>query len=391
MRAKWNEPYIIAALVGVLILGALAIVTLSLTLARPQPDQLEPAQTSTTGDSETVEARVVRVIETSQRQVAPGQSQPVQRLELEILSGPLRGQRTEVEHGAMGMTSEDSLYREGDHVLAMVISRPGGGQSLMITDVVRVWSLALLAVAFVALTMLVSGWKGARALAGLAISFVVLMGFVLPQILAGRDPVLVSVIGSFILLAITLYLTQGWTLKTHAALLGVLFSLILTGALASFAVDLARLNGFGSEEAMFLQAAGTSINVRGLLLAGMIVGTLGVLDDVIVGQASTVMELALANPAWGWRELYRRAMNVGHDHIAAMINTLALAYVGAAMPLLLLFQLYPEPWLYTLNRELIAEEVARTLVGSLGLTAAVPITTIIASLLRHSTKRWGQT
>jgi uncharacterized membrane protein len=157
---------------------------------------------------------------------------------------------------------------------------------------------------------------------------------------------------------------------------------MLTGLLASFAVSLARLNGFGSEEAMFLQAAGVSVNLRGLLLAGMIVGTLGVLDDVIVGQASAVTELAEADSTLDWRDLYRRAMNIGHDHIAAMINTLVLAYVGAAMPLLLLFQLYPEPWGLTLNREMIAEEIVRALVGSLGLIAAVPITTFIASLLR---------
>ncbi len=381
MRVRWNTPFVIVALVGVLALGALA--TLALTPARQQPSQVEPTpQTSAAGSSETVEARVVRVIETMQQEVAPGQSQPVQRLELEILSGPLKGQRAEVEHGAMNVTSEDSLYREGDHVLAMAVTQPDGRQFFMVTDVVRIWALALLGVVFIAFTVLVSGWKGARALLGLAISFVVLMGFVLPQILAGRDPVLVSVVGSFVLLAVTLYLTQGWALKTHAALLGVLVSLTLTGMLASFAVGLARLNGFGSEEAMFLQAAGASINLRGLLLAGMIVGSLGVLDDVIVGQASAVMELAAANPALGWRELYLRAMNIGHDHIAATINTLVLAYVGAAMPLLLLFQLYPEPWLYTLNRELIAEEIARALVGSLGLIAAVPITTLIASLLR---------
>jgi uncharacterized membrane protein len=284
----------------------------------------------------------------------------------------------------MSLTSEHTLYHEGDHVLVMVSSRPDGERMLMVTDFVRIGALALLGVVFIGATVLVSGWKGVRALMGLAVSFIILLGFVLPQILAGHDPVLVSVAGSFVLLAITLYLTQGWALKTHAALLGVFFSLLLTGALASFAVGLARLSGFGSEEAMFLQAEGTSVNLRGLLLAGMIVGTLGVLDDVIVGQASAVMELAEANPSLrgAWRELYRRAMNIGHDHIAATINTLALAYVGAAMPLLLLFQLYPEPWGMTFNREMIAEEIVRTLVGSLGLIVAVPITTLIASLLR---------
>ncbi len=384
MRDEWNWRYTVMAAFGILLL--LIIAAAAILLRSPsEANPITPTpQASTASDSQTVEARVVRVIESGAIELAPGKPQTVQRLEIEIVSGPLRGERIEVEHGGMSLTSEYSLYRAGDRVLASVASQPDGDRLVMITDVVRTGALALLGAVFVIFTVLVSGWKGARALVGLAISFIVLLGFVMPQILAGRDPVLVSVAGSFALLAVTLYLTQGWALKTHAALLGVLFSLILTGALASFAVELARLSGFGSEEAMFLQASSVSVNLRGLLLAGMIVGTLGVLDDVIVGQASAVMELAEANPSLrgAWRELYRRAMNIGHDHIAATINTLVLAYVGAAMPLLLLFQIYPEPWGLTLNREMIAEEIVRTLVGSLGLIAAVPITTLIASLLR---------
>ena len=363
------------------VLGVLFVIALILTAFISVEAATQPAKPKAQGDTETIEARVVRVLETTWRETAPGQSQPVQRLELEIVSGPLRGQTTQVEHGAMRIINEDMLYQQGDHVLVMAAARPDGSHFLMITDVVRFWALALLGVVFIVFTVLVSGWKGARALLGLAISFVILMSFVMPQILAGRDPVVVSVAGSFVLLAVTMYLTQGWALKTHAALLGVLCSLILTGVLAVLVVNLARLSGFGSEEAMFLQSGGATINLRGLLLAGMIVGTLGVLDDVIVGQASAVMELTAANPALSWRDLYRRAMNIGHDHIAATVNTLVLAYVGASMPLLLLFQLYPEPWLYTLNRELVAEEIARALVGSMGLIAAVPITTLIASLL----------
>ncbi len=384
MGDEWNWRYTILISLGILILVSMAVIALSLR-PRSQPTSsaaMPTPQAGGAGDSQTVEARVVRVIESGQVELAPGKPQTFQRLELEIVSGPLRGERVEVEHGTMSLTNEYSLYQKGDHVLAMMSARPDGGLVLMISDYVRRGALMFLVVAFVVATVLVSGWKGVRALIGLVVSFVVLLGFVLPQILAGHDPVLVSVAGSFILLAVTLYLTQGWALKTHAALLGVFFSLLLTGALASLAVSLTRLNGFGSEEAMFLQAAGTSVNLRGLLLAGMIVGTLGVLDDVIVGQASAVTELANANPAMDWRELYRRAMNIGHDHIAATVNTLVLAYVGAAMPLLLLFQIYPEPWGLTLNREMIAEEIVRALVGSLGLIAAVPITTAIASLLR---------
>ncbi|MEW5717282.1 MAG: YibE/F family protein [Chloroflexota bacterium] len=378
MREKRDRQVATAVFVVVAFIIALTIVA-QLFLTRPAQVAL---QERAADDAQTVEARVVRVIETGKVEIAPGQTQPFQRLELEIVSGPLRGQRAQVEHGATDLSSEESLFRKDDHVLVAVAARAEGGYAFMITDVVRTGALALLGAIFLGFAVMVSGWKGVRALIGLAVSFVVLLGFVLPQILAGRNPVLVSVIGSLGLLAVTLYLTQGWALKTHAALLGVCITLILTGALAAFAVNLTRLSGFGSEEAMFLQTAGTSVNLRGLLLAGIIVGTLGVLDDVIVGQASAVMELAEANPAWGWRELYQRAMNIGQDHIAATINTLVLAYVGAAMPVLLLFQLYPEPWMQTLNREMIAEEVVRTLVGSLGLIAAVPITTLIASVLR---------
>ena len=378
MREKRDRQVATAAFIVMLCIVALTIVT---QLLWTRPTEGLPRDRAA-DDTQTVEARVVRVIETGKVEIAPGLTQPFQRLELEIVSGPLRGERAQVEHGATDLSSEESLFRKDDHVLVTVAARAEGGYAFMITDVVRTGALALLGAIFLGFTVLVSGWKGLRALVGLAVSFVVLLCFVLPQILAGRNPVLVSVIGSFGLLAVTLYLTQGWALKTHAALLGVCITLILTGALAAFAVNLSRLSGFGSEDAMFLQTAGASVNLRGLLLAGIIVGTLGVLDDVIVGQASAVMELAKANPAWDWRELYLRAMNIGQDHIAATVNTLVLAYVGAAMPMFLLFQLYPEPWTQTLNREIVAEEIVRTLVGSLGLIAAVPITTFIASVLR---------
>ncbi len=317
------------------------------------------------GETQTVQARIVQVIATT--------ATNEQRLEIELQSGPEKGTRHIINHDA----SNGQTYATGDQVLVVIVA-PAEADSLMfIADVVRTGSLLGLASLFVIALILVSGWKGVRALIGLAISFVVLIGVIVPLIAAGFDPVIVSVSGSFVLLSATLYLTQGWTLKTHAALLGVFFSLVLTGILAALSLQITRLTGFGTEETSFLQVAHASLNARGLLLAGIIVGTLGVLDDVIVSQASAVIELAAANPRLTWRELYTRAMNIGHDHIAATVNTLVLAYAGASLPLLL-FQVYPEPWSQTLNRELIAEEIVRTLVGSLGLMAAVPITTLIA-------------
>jgi uncharacterized membrane protein len=368
----------VAAAVFIVMLVILVGVIGVRILQQPTPKaDTRSSQESTIANEGTVEAQVIGVINAGPSQGAP-------QLELQILSGPLRGERAHVDLNAPEYAGNSQQYHEGDHVLADVVTRNNGKLTLMVTDYVRTGSLAFLVTLFIGATVLVSGWKGFRSLLGLAISFVVLMGFVIPRILAGQDAVLVSATGAFVLLAATLYLSLGWSSKTHTALLGVVFTLILIGALSSFAVDLTRLTGAGSEDAITVQATASSIDLRGLFLAGIIIGSLGVLADVVVTQASAVSELIEANPLLNWRELYRRAMNIGHDHIAASINTLILAYVGAAMPLLLLFQLYPEPWTVTINRGFIAEELVRTLVGSLGLVCAVPITTLTASVL----SRW---
>jgi len=180
-------------------------------------------------------------------------------------------------------------------------------------------------------------------------------------------------------LAVTLYLIQGWDMIAHASLLAMLVSLAFTGLLAILWTQIAHLTGFGSEETMYLQAVGVGVQMRGLLLAGMIIGAAGVLDDVILAQALTVFELAEADSTLLRHELYSKGMKIGVAHLASMINTLMLAYASTALPLIILFYLYPEPWYLTINRELIAEEVIRTLVGSLGLMMAVPLTTTIAA------------
>jgi uncharacterized membrane protein len=190
-----------------------------------------------------------------------------------------------------------------------------------------------------------------------------------------------------VMMGISLYLVYGWKAKTHVAVAGLFVSLVLTGLLAILFVGWTRLSGFGAEEAGFLQVAGVQLNTRGLLLAGIIVGTLGALDDVAVGQSSTIFELSRANPSLGWQSLLWRGMTVGRDHIAAMVNTLLLAYVGAALPLVLLLSVYTESLGITLNREIISEEIVRTLVGSLGLLAGVPLTSLIAALVARRKAR----
>jgi uncharacterized membrane protein len=256
---------------------------------------------------------------------------------------------------------------------------------------VRTWPLVWIAALFVGLVVLVGRGKGLRSLTGTLFSLLAIFLFILPQIVAGRDPVLVSIVGSVALLAVPTYLTYGWNPKAHAAMIGMMISLVLTGVLAWLFVGWTRLTGISAEESSYLVIElGPGINLRGLVLGGVIIGSLGVLDDICVGQASAIFELVNANRELGWKELFRRSLNIGRDHIAAMVNTLLLAYVGASLPLMLVFTIYQEPIWRRINREPIAEEIVRTLVGSVGLILAVPITGLVASLLaRWMVRREG--
>jgi uncharacterized membrane protein len=193
------------------------------------------------------------------------------------------------------------------------------------------------------------------------------------------------------LLGVTLYLTYGWNLKTHSAVLAMFLALILTGTLAYFFVVFTRLTGAGEEDALFLiQMLDSKIDLRGLLLGGMIIGALGVLDDLVTTQASAVFELHHAQPDLGFKGLYNAAMRIGQDHVAATVNTLVLAYAGASLPMLLMFSLGRGDYSYLVNFSFVAEEVVRTLVGSLGLIAAVPLTTVIAAGLALNRERLGK-
>ena len=341
------------------------------------PDQ-GPAQV--TGPSAaTVRARIEAVLEQGEVTVA-GQEQTFQVWRVRILQGEQRGEEYVVEYGARSPVPVEVELEPGDEILVSLGPGPEGETVAFFADFVRTGPLLLLAGAFVVLILVVSGMKGLRGIVGMAVSFAVILFFILPQILAGRDPVLVSIVGSFGLLASTMYIVYGWSLKTHTAVLGTLLALVMTGLLATTFVDLTLLTGTGAEETLFLgQFMTQPLNVRGLLLGAMIIGALGVLDDLTISQVSAVFELRRANPRLEARDLFQRAMVIGRDHVAATVNTLVLAYVGASLPLLLLFTVLGEPFAVVVNRSVVAEEIVRTLVGSLGLVAAVPVTTGIAS------------
>jgi uncharacterized membrane protein len=238
-----------------------------------------------------------------------------------------------------------------------------------------------LALMFAALVIVTGRSQGLRALAGLAASLAVVIFFVVPAILEGESPTLVALFGALAIMLVTLPLAHGVGPKTIAAALGTTASLVLTLVLARVFVGLTHLSGISSEEALWLRATQGELSLQGLLLAGMVIGALGVLDDLTVSQSSTVLALRRANPKLGFGELFRSALTVGHDHIAATVNTLVLAYAGASLPVLLIFSLADTPLSEAVNFEAVAEAIVAMLVGSIGLIAAVPITTALAALL----------
>ncbi|MEU5779603.1 YibE/F family protein [Micromonospora lupini] len=241
--------------------------------------------------------------------------------------------------------------------------------------------LVWLAVVFAAAIVAFGRWRGLAALAGLGASFAILLTFVLPAIGAGRSPLLVAVVGAALIMFVVLYLTHGVTAQTSVAVLGTLGSLVLTGVLATIATAATHLTGFGSEDATTLSMFQADVDLRGLLLAGIIIGSLGVLDDVTVTQAATVTELANANPGLSRLQLYRAATRVGRAHIASTVNTIVLAYAGASLPLLLLLTADTRPLGQILTSEFLAQEIVRSAVATLGLIAAVPLTTGLAAVV----------
>ncbi|MGH3933388.1 MAG: YibE/F family protein, partial [Pseudonocardiaceae bacterium] len=270
----------------------------------------------------------------------------------------------------------------GDQVvLAFTGGNPAESGSYQIQDFQRGTSMLWLGALFAAAVLLLGRWRGLASLVALGFSFLVLVGYLFPAILTGADPVIVGVLTASVIMFGVLYLTHGVSAQTSSAVLGTVLSLALIGVLGTAFSAATQLTGLDDDTGNLIRVLGQGVDARGLLLAGMIIGALGVLDDVTVTQTSAVWELRRANPALGTRALYTAALRIGRDHISSAVNTLALAYAGAALPVLLAFSLSGQSFGTLITTQNVAQEVVRTLVGSIGLVAAVPITTVIAAVV----------
>jgi len=307
-----------------------------------------------------------------------------QNLRLKALTGERKGEEFVYEGISEIEVASSDLYEVGDKVYVDLFTEPSGLEVAYVVGVVRSGAIYLLIFVFTLAVVAVGRLKGLRALLSLVLSFFIILYFILPQILNGRDPFLISLLGGLFIMTTIIYLTEGWKKKSHLAILSVFLSLTFTLILSIIFTKLTRLTGLAQEEAVFLIGIGqVEINFRGLLLAGMIIGAIGVLDDIIVGQIESVARIKEANSKLPPKKVFNLAYKIGNTHLGAIINTLFLTYAGAALPLLLLFVLNREVGLSferAINTEAVTTEIVRTLVGSIGVIASMPIATFLAAI-----------
>lgn len=323
---------------------------------------------------ERARAEVLSVEEEYEREITgTGATVAVQELRVKLLEGERAGE-------IVGLTSEKVQLSEGDTIYVNRIVDISGNEYVTFADFERRPVLYFVAALFVVMLLFFSGWQGVRALLSLGGSIAAIFFLLVPALLAGYDPALTSVAIAAIVMAFVLFGTHGINPRTIIAFVGTYSAVAITGLIAFFSVDLMRLTGFSNDASVYLNfATNGQLDLAGLLLGSIIIGILGVLDDVSITQASVVQELKHANDKLHFVELYSRAIRVGKDHIGSLVNTLALAYVGVSLPLILLYAKTESSFITTLNQEVIASEIIRIIIGSIGLILAVPMTTLAAA------------
>lgn len=296
----------------------------------------------------------------------------IQTFSAEILDGPEKGKSVTLENDYI-------KFEKGDVFFIEKTSLSGEEDRYVALERDRQFPIAILLLIFAGAILIFGGKQGLRSLFSLVVGFLVIIYFLLPLLIKGYSPILISVTFATIILFFAIYFTHGFNKESSVAFLGTILAVILTGVLAFFSVSIMKLTGFNTEEASFLNmGASVKINLHGLLLGGILIGVLGILDDIAVTQAAVVSEIYNSASHLTRKEVYKKAMRVGREHVSALVNTLVLAYAGASLPLLLLISGYDYPFRFVVSQELFSTEIVRTIVGSIGLVLTVPITTLLA-------------
>jgi uncharacterized membrane protein len=323
---------------------------------------------------ETVRATVLEIVGEEERDIfGTGATTTVQTLRIELKEGERVGEVATFENDL-------AVLKKGDDIFVNRLVAIDGTESITFKDIERRPQLMWLFATMVVLVVTFAGWQGLRALLSLGLSVIAILFLLVPALLAGYSPAFASFAIATVILAVTLFLTHGIRPHVLISYAGTMAAVGVTCLIATISVAWLGLTGFSADASVYLNfATGGQLDLAGLLLGGIIIGLLGVLDDVAITQASVVQELKGANPTLGLRELYQRSIRVGRDHVGSLVNTLALAYVGTTLPLLLLFARSDATFLASINQEVIAAELVRIIVGSMGLVLTVPFTSFLAA------------
>jgi uncharacterized membrane protein len=321
----------------------------------------------------TYRGKVIEVVSSEERTVPGTQTAtPVQTIDVEVLDGPFDGDIITIENDFLALDEGDRFYFNYNVYL-------DGSESYAVTNIDRRGPLSVFVALFAFAVIALGGWQGVRSLVALGVSFLAIFYVLLPGLLAGYNPLMLSFLVAAGILFGAIFFTHGFNRESLVAYSGTMLAVGLTGILAIIAVSATELSGFASDESVYLNFNTNGLlDFTGLLLGAIIVGVLGVLDDIAVTQAAVVVELYNSNSKLSPREVYKRALRVGREHVGALVNTLVLAYAGASLPLLMYFYLAPVGFWSLINSELFATEIIRAVVGSIGLIMTVPIVTGLA-------------
>lgn len=306
-----------------------------------------------------------------------------QLVTVRLLDGKEKDKVVTIPHGKMYTISEAQKVKPGDEVIVNKVTNPDGKSQYVIFDLYRTSRILFMFAAFCLLVIFLTGRRGIGALLGMTLSLIVIIGFIVPQILNGHNPLFISILGSLVIMVASIFLAHGISKQTTVAVAATLCGLVLTGVFGTVFVGFLHLTGLGTEAAYSLQFGPLAINTQGLLLGGIIIGALGVLDDVTTTQSATIFALAKANKSFTFFDLVEKGFAVGKEHILSLVNTLVLAYAGASIAvflyIVLTVQTHTLPLWVVINSPDLAEEIVRTLAGSFGLVMVVPITTVLAA------------
>jgi uncharacterized membrane protein len=315
----------------------------------------------------------------------------IETLEVVIQDGADAGKTTQVQYDTQGISN--LMLNAGDTVILAKTNNPSGQAMYSVESKYRLAPLSLISIAFIVLVVLVVGWRGVGSFVGLAISLAIIFVYIVPQILAGQDPLTVCMIGAIVILLLTTYMAHGISKQTTIALVSTLFALFLTYGLSILFVTLSLLTGYIDENSIAIHfGTGHLIDVKGLLLGGIIIGTLGALNDITTTQAATIFELAKTDRQLPQKELFWKGLRVGREHVVSLINTLVLAYAGSSLTIFI-FLFYNSsyyPLWVILNSETLNEEIIRTISGTMGLVLVVPIVTFLAAYFTTKTAKLQQ-